>query len=380
MEKILINIDSRQRDLTLYPSSSYFRIGYDDDNTTNYGNFINFKNIDYIKLASAEIPNNFYVFSNTRFNNFFTVKCILVDGQQADPNIDEGEVVITFPNGTYDADVLANSLNIILKNNFFSTGTINDRGVITITNGIKFFANTNSSRLTISSTSAQYKYEINFNNNNIDYRSFGYILGFRKNSYIINANSGIVGEAVFDTTGEKYLFLRVNNFGLTYINHKNPKKVFAKVILDKYKEDFVYSNLSDMINKEHKFRLPINVNKLEIELLDYNGNRIDNNGMDFSITLELGQIYDETLYNKSFNYIKMRNTPKDQITSLDIIDNQATVEQFNNEKKDNTELDNIFEKNKPQIISVPEIINIEEKRKEKKKKHSKKDKDFSFDY
>ena len=31
MEKILINIDSRQRDLTLFPQSSYFKIEYNDD-------------------------------------------------------------------------------------------------------------------------------------------------------------------------------------------------------------------------------------------------------------------------------------------------------------------------------------------------------------
>ena len=31
MEKILLNIDSRQRDLTLFPQSSYFKIEYNDD-------------------------------------------------------------------------------------------------------------------------------------------------------------------------------------------------------------------------------------------------------------------------------------------------------------------------------------------------------------
>ena len=87
MEKILINIDSRQRDYNLYPSSSFFRVGADSQPNSNFANLINFKNIDYIKLASAEIPNNFYIFHDTRFNNYFKLKLTLNDGATPNPNL-----------------------------------------------------------------------------------------------------------------------------------------------------------------------------------------------------------------------------------------------------------------------------------------------------
>ena len=78
MEKILINIDSRQRDLTLFPQSSYFKIEYNDDinfrdkqqnldSKMKYinNNYVNFNNIDYVSLVTFEFPNNFYIFQNT---------------------------------------------------------------------------------------------------------------------------------------------------------------------------------------------------------------------------------------------------------------------------------------------------------------------------
>ena len=374
MEKILINLDSRHRDINLYPTSSFFRIGSDDQNNSNYSNYLNFKNIDYIKLVSAEIPNNFYVFTDSRFNNFFNITCILNEGETKNPYIDMGEVSITLPTGTFDADVLCNAINIILKNNFLSVGVINNKGIITITDGLKFSVNMVINKFTIENMSTNYTFEINFNNSNIDYRSFGYMIGYKENIINFPPLFSYTATSCTDIIGERYIFIRINNFGLTYINHKNPKKVLAKIILDKYKEDFIYSNNQDQINKEHKFRLPVNINRLEIELLDYNGNRLDNNGLDFSITIEFGQIYDEKLYNKSFDYIKMREKQSEEL-SLDIINNNETV--ISSDNTQHKMLDNIFEKIKPEIIPVPEIINLEDKRQKNIKKKKKK---INFNY
>ena len=374
MEKILINLDSRHRDTSLYPTSSFFRIGSDDQNNSNYSNYLNFKNIDYIKLVSAEIPNIFYVFSDSKYNNFFNIKCTLNAGQTKNPDINTGAISITLPTGTFDADVLCNAINIILKNNFLSVGVISNNGIITITDGLKFSVNMVINKFTIENMSTNYTFEINFNNSNIDYRSFGYMIGYKENTINFPSQFSYTASSCSDIIGERYIFIRINNFGLTYINHKNPKKVLAKIILDKYKQDFIYSNNQDQINKEHKFRLPVNINRLEIELLDYNGNRLDNNGLDFSITLELGQIYDERLYNKTFDYIKMREKQSDELT-LDIINNNETV--ISSDNTQHKMLDNIFEKIKPEIIPVPEIINLEDKRQKNIKKKKKK---INFDY
>lgn len=91
MEKILVNIDSRLRDVTLFPNSNYFKLEYNDtvvendsknnakiNYTYRNNNYINFKNVDYITLSSFEMMNNFYVFQKERFNISFTVQQLVL--------------------------------------------------------------------------------------------------------------------------------------------------------------------------------------------------------------------------------------------------------------------------------------------------------------
>ena len=49
-------------------------------------------------------------------------------------------------------------------------------------------------------------------------------------------------------------------------------------------------SFSDFINKEFRFRQPTNIQRLNIELIDYLGNTIDLNGFDWSFTLELKEL------------------------------------------------------------------------------------------
>jgi hypothetical protein len=150
MEKILINIDSRQRDLTLFPQSSYFKIEYNDDlnfydkqqnidSKMKYinNNYVNFNNIDYISLVTIEFPNNFYIFQNIKNNTSFEVTCINTDGNP-NPNIIPGIKTVFIKEGNYENDELINNLNLSLNTYKFNIGAINDFGDFQITNGLKF--------------------------------------------------------------------------------------------------------------------------------------------------------------------------------------------------------------------------------------------------
>lgn len=129
----------------------------------------------------------------------------------------------------------------------------------------------------------------------LQYPSVGFYMGFRptvtKNSYNFlyssywdESNAMIKGSKIFDTAGEDYIFMKLNDWG--YLDFFN-QVIFAKILLT---SGLGNPKLDDYINKEYRFRQPVNIQKLDIELIDYLGNTIDMNGFDFSFTLELRQI------------------------------------------------------------------------------------------
>ena len=127
------------------------------------------------------------------------------------------------------------------------------------------------------------------------YPPVGYYLGFRPDltksvdnfiyqGKIDNTERIIKAAKIFDTTGDDYMFLRINDWG--YIDFFN-QKMFAKILLT---SGLGNPKIDDYINKEYRFRQPLNIQKLDIELTDYLGNTIDLAGFDWSFTLELKQV------------------------------------------------------------------------------------------
>ena len=129
----------------------------------------------------------------------------------------------------------------------------------------------------------------------LNYPPVGYYLGFRPDLSKTSDNfifSGIIdnteriikGTKIFDITGDDYLFLKVNDWG--YFDFFS-QKMFAKIILTSGLDS---PKIEDYVNKEFRFRQPININKLDIELVDYLGNTVQLGGFNWSFTLELKQI------------------------------------------------------------------------------------------
>jgi hypothetical protein len=126
------------------------------------------------------------------------------------------------------------------------------------------------------------------NINKLNYQSLGYFLGFRPkldnfllSSKIYNCSSIMKAQTYYSFIESDYIFIRINDWG--YINFYN-QILFTKVILDKNLINY------DKSNREYKFRQPINIQKLDIELVDYLGNTVDMNGYDYSFSLQLMQI------------------------------------------------------------------------------------------
>jgi hypothetical protein len=139
-------------------------------------------------------------------------------------------------------------------------------------------------------------------NSNKSYPPIGFYLGYRmiNGSYLLSSSYDPVNNImelqatkIFNTTGNSYLFLRINDWG--YYDLFN-QKAFCKILLTSGMGNktlgYGHYILSDYYaNTIYNFRQPTNIKRLDIEILDYLGNTVDLNGIDYSITLELCESY-----------------------------------------------------------------------------------------
>lgn len=129
----------------------------------------------------------------------------------------------------------------------------------------------------------------------LKYLSIGYYMGYRPNpsklidKFLINSNIDFTDRIMsalkfFDTTGHNYIFIKINDWG--YIDFFG-ESIMAKILLT---SGLGNPKLDDFVNQGYRFRQPVNINKLDIELVDYLGNTLDLNGSNFSFTIQLTNI------------------------------------------------------------------------------------------
>lgn len=256
MEKIVFNIDSRFRNITTHPNPEFFVIDL----------FETQKNIDFFRVTSIEIPIIYFIFSSTKDNDNFRIK-----------DTSGSWVTIQIDSNYYDIDDIITEINSKILNAYGSP--------------LFVFSKNSVNQIVITKTTPGNFY-LDFTNTKI-YKSLGYHLGFRKNNYTVSSGS-ITSESFYDMTGQNYCFLRINDYGNFHLNPGNGNKALYKIVFSYNTINFESS--SDLINKTHIFRQPVNLKRLEIELLDAYGNRLDNRGIDYSLTIEMGQIFNREEY------------------------------------------------------------------------------------
>lgn len=273
MENIIINVDSKFRNMTKYPNSGYIVQNLSE----------NIKNCKYIRVSSIELPkidDLFYSFNQVKDNQNFVI------------NINNVSNNIIIPTGSYNKQTI---INIIQQQ--LNYQNIN----ITITNINNYIKITNNLNTTIS---------INFSNNS-KYPSLGKLLGFNLNTYNINGFQSISGESELNLTDDKYILLRLNDYGTLNMEYssimqtnnntvqeipvQSSRNYMTKVLLSNY------FNHCNHISKAHVFKQPVNINKLEIELFDSRGNRIDMTLNEYSLTIEIGIVTNSELSTKMEN-------------------------------------------------------------------------------
>jgi len=141
--------------------------------------------------------------------------------------------------------------------------------------------------------------------------SLGWVLGFRKPTYIArpaeDANDA-VSEGCYDGWGSKYLFLVINdynkntnNFCITSYNKSVARSNILARIPTKglahtdFHRGLIIQNNNNNNNdsfKKREYFGPVNINRIEIQLIDEYNRIVDLNYMDFSFSLNITCLYD----------------------------------------------------------------------------------------
>jgi hypothetical protein len=142
---------------------------------------------------------------------------------------------------------------------------------------------------------------------------------------------GWISESPLDTQGDTYILMKLNDYG-NIIHENNPAifdqplgflknskgdnvkdtngnliplkrriysrqqdKYFAKIILVSGKGNIIFDNGSNFISRLYNFKQPTDINKLHISLHEANGDLINLQGFDYSLTLEINYIRSSVL-------------------------------------------------------------------------------------
>ena len=281
---INLNIDTKFRESYYVTQSSNFHINLP----------IKINSVVNMELSAIEFPPTaFYSVSKMLGNNFFWLRA----GSEAASDLEETVVII--PDGNFTAPDAVELINTFLKTLSAST----------YLQYIYFSVNENASGTSGSSqllvaVNESYPFAIPFNfiidlqadiNGVPDYSTplplkLGWKLGFRNGIY--TNNSAYVTEGVLNLAGASYLYLAIddyNNANNTFFSAFNEsvlnKNILARVAVQSSVSSAVtFSNIG-LVTTPREYYGPVNIEKMQIQMLDEYGRIINLNNMDYSFCL-----------------------------------------------------------------------------------------------
>ena len=272
-----------------------FRDNYTASQSSNYilDLPINFNNVVSMQLDSIEFPTTPFTFSGLTKSNFFHII------------IDNVSQKIAIPNGNYTASALLDYLNVITAK---LTAPFNS--IVFTINLTDDNSGSGQMVIGIEEPNLPFNFILDFQadeNGNPDHSTplplkMGWFMGFRNGIY--ENNSSYVSEGIVDVIGSRYIYLSIDEFCINksdtfysaYNNSVLNKNILARISIGGVggSNNFVYqiqNNLS-LINNKRYYYGPVDILKLQIQLLNEYGQIINLNNMDYSFALTLQTIYD----------------------------------------------------------------------------------------
>ena len=278
-----LNIDTR------------FRENYYGSPATNYHLNLPIKmsSVMSMQLSAFEMPTTFYNVSKQYGNNFMTLTVTTTI---------ESSAVLTIQDGNYTYDTIVSYLNSILTNLgdpfdklIFAINIMNTSGSGQMVVGVK-----------TGGFSTITKFSLNFqaDKNGKEDKStplplkLGWTLGFRNGIYI--NNSTYVSEGVVDLLGPRYIYLVVddynnnvnNNFYSAFTSSILNNNILARISMNANFFNILEQNNLSIITTPREYYGPVDIQKMNIQLLDEYGRVLDINNMDYSFCLTFKSVYD----------------------------------------------------------------------------------------
>ena len=279
-----LNIDTR------------FRDNYYSSPATNYHLNLPLKisKVMTMQLSAFEMTTTFYNISKQYGNNFMTIKITYESVTESS--------VITIQSGNYTYDTIVSYLNTILTNLgspydklVFVINIMNTSGSGQMIVGIKDSTDVNTINYSLN-----FQADINGrdDNNTPLPLKLGWTLGFRNGMYVNNAT--YVSEGIVDLLGPRYIYLVVDDFnnnvnnsfysGFTSSILNN--NILARISLNANFFNVLGQNNLSLITTPREYYGPVDIQKMQIQLLDEYGRILDINNMDYSFCLTFKTVYD----------------------------------------------------------------------------------------
>jgi hypothetical protein len=331
----------------LLSMDTLFRINYDSSSSTNASWVLPYpvENVVSMKIASVQLPNMWYAFSEATKSNRFTV---IITGLNVAPYIPTevytNEIVI--PDGNYLSEEFVECMNHLFKNTengmeFFQIAINAYTSKVMLFQTYSSVNQTNSPNLTYMvvfdnhskydkyySTCLydkcelermQHQHEKEYYNANIKSisKTAGWMMGFKQPVYnrtwanertdlisqvpAVTYRAYLEGESSYGSTVWHYVYVDVDDYNKNFITNSIIAQtgdsylgfnILGRITVSSGHLTIVNDHAGDMMFKSREYLGPVRLEKLTIRLLDKFGNVIMLNQNDYSIALEL-----EVLYN-----------------------------------------------------------------------------------
>jgi hypothetical protein len=280
-----VNIDTR------------FRSNYYATNASNFNVDLPLKisQVVSLQLSALEFPSTFYIISQVFGNNFFVLE---ITGEPL-------PLIVTIPDGNYDYLSLQEYINNYLQT--VGTGNYqNIRFLSDINTPLGSGPTAGSGRMVVGSTSGSIAFSLNFLTDrygNEDRQTplplkLGWLMGFRE-GYYENALT-YVSEGIINLLGPRYIYLVVDDFNnnvndgfyAAFSSSVLNKNILARISLQGTVFNLLSKDNFNLITSPRQYFGPVDIQKLQIQLLDEYGRILNLNNMDYSFCLTFQTIYE----------------------------------------------------------------------------------------
>jgi hypothetical protein len=281
-----INIDTRFRENYYSTVSSNFHLDLP----------IRFNKVVSLQLSALELPSTFYVISQAFGTNYFTLQIE-----------NEPPLIVTVPDGNYDYLSLEMYINDFLLKAPLPYKLIQAIADVNTPNGggppggsgKMIFGWKNENLM-------NNMFSINFQTDRFGNEDkltplplkLGWLMGYRHGFY--ENNTTYVSEGIINLLGPRYIYLVVDDYNNSvsdgfygaFTASVLNKNILARISLQGSVFNFSSKDNFNLITTPRQYFGPVDIQKLQIQLLDEYGRILNLNNMDFSFCLTFQTVYD----------------------------------------------------------------------------------------